>query len=144
MEGKEAPAHDYRPDPHHHAGDAHPAQRCQKDEQREGAPQLAALAYQIPQRPAGLPEGGVDHAVQGLFQVLLVAAAQGKVAAQPLQLGRLLGGGALGLLWGALVVFVVVWALRKFDILLTPETVEQSRLLRFFAEHSPLDWISGL
>ena len=54
------------------------------------------------------------------------------------------GGGALGLLWGALVVFVVVWALRKFDILLTPETVEQSRLLRFFAEHSPLDWISGL
>ena len=47
-------------------------------------------------------------------------------------------------LWGALVVFVVVWALRKFDILLTPETVEQSRLLRFFAEHSPLDWISGL
>ena len=49
------------------------------------------------------------------------------------------GGGALGLLWGALVVFVVVWALRKFDILLTPETVEQSRLLRFFAEHSPLD-----
>ena len=23
MEGKEAPAHDYRPDPHHHAGDAH-------------------------------------------------------------------------------------------------------------------------
>ena len=54
------------------------------------------------------------------------------------------GGGALGLLWGALVVFMVVWALRKFDILLTPETVEQSRLLRFFAEHSPLDWISGL
>ena len=34
--------------------------------------------------------------------------------------------------------------IRKFDILLTPETVEQSRLLRFFAEHSPLDWISGL
>ena len=75
---------------------AHPAQGGKKDEQREGAPQLAALAYQIPQRPAGLPEGGVDHAVQGLFQVLLVAAAQGKVAAQPFQLGRLLGGGALG------------------------------------------------
>ena len=51
---------------------------CIRD-RREGAPQLAALAYQIPQRPAGLPEGGVDHAVQGLFQFLLVAAAQGKV-----------------------------------------------------------------
>ena len=81
----------------HYARKAHPAQGGKKDEEREGAPQLAALAYQIPQRPAGLPEGGVDHAVQGLFQVLLVAAAQGKVAAQPLQLGSLFGGGALGL-----------------------------------------------
>ena len=79
-----------------YARKAHPAQGGKKDEQREGVPQLAALAYQIPQRPAGLPEGGVDHAVQGLFQGLLMAAAQGKVAAQPLQLRGLLGSGALG------------------------------------------------
>ena len=80
----------------HHAGDAHPAQRCQKDEQREGVPQLAALAHQIPHGPGELPELGLDHAVQRFFQVLLVAAAQRKVAAQALQLAALLFAGALG------------------------------------------------
>ena len=81
----------------HHAGDAHPAQRCQKDEQREGVPQLAALAHQIPHGPGELPELGLDHAVQRFFQVLLVAAAQRKIAAQAFQLGGLLSLGALGL-----------------------------------------------
>ena len=80
----------------HHAGDAHPAQRCQKDEQREGVPQLAALAHQIPHGPGELPELGLDHAVQRFFQILLVAAAQRKVAAQTLQLAALLFAGALG------------------------------------------------
>ena len=53
-------------------------------------------------------------------------------------------GGALGLVWGGLLVFAAVWVLRRLDLLITPGLVEQTTLLRFFAEHSPLDWLSGL
>ena len=81
-----------------HAGNAHPAQLAQKDERREGVCQLTALADKVAQRPAHLPEGGAGHIVQRLFQILLVAAAEGKVAAQALQLSRLLFAGAFGLL----------------------------------------------
>ena len=81
-----------------HAGNAHPAQLAQKDERREGVCQLTALADKVTQRPAHLPEGGAGHIVQRLFQILLVAAAEGKVAAQTLQLSRLLFAGAFGLL----------------------------------------------
>ena len=107
--------------------------------QESGASLLAALSQ------------SVAHSVA--YTLVYVVSFVLGLLSKPLQLvtklpvihgANAVGGGALGLLWGALVVFVVVWALRKFDILLTPETVEQSRLLRFFAEHSPLDWISGL
>ena len=79
-----------------HPGDAHPAQLRQKDERREGMDNAAAFADHIAQRPGRLPERRVDHAVQGLFQFLLVAAAQGKVAVQAGQLSSLLFAGALG------------------------------------------------
>lgn len=54
-----------------HAGDAHPAQLTQKDQRRQGVGQAAALADEIAQRPGTLPEGGVHHAVQRFFQILL-------------------------------------------------------------------------
>ena len=54
------------------------------------------------------------------------------------------GGGALGLVWGALLVFLAVWLLQRFDILLTPDMVEDSALLRFFATNSPLSLLTSL
>ena len=55
-----------------------------------------------------------------------------------------IGGGALGLVWGALVVFLVVWAMGRFGWLLTPEMVEKSYILRFFANNSPLSLLALL
>ena len=60
-----------------HSRDAVPAQLTQQDEKREGVPDLAALADNIPHGPGQLPEGRAGHLVQGLFQVLGMAAAQG-------------------------------------------------------------------
>lgn len=55
-----------------------------------------------------------------------------------------LGGGALGLLWGALLVFAAVWMLLRFDWVLTAEMVENSYLLYFFAHNSPLSLLTSL
>ena len=55
-----------------------------------------------------------------------------------------LGGGALGLLWGALLVFAAVWLLLRFDWVLTAEMVENSYLLYFFAHNSPLSLLTSL
>lgn len=55
-----------------------------------------------------------------------------------------LGGGALGLVRGALLVFLVVWAMQRFGWLITAEMVENSILLQFFAKNSPLSLITSL
>ena len=55
-----------------------------------------------------------------------------------------LGGAALGLVIGALLLFLAVWAMLRFDIFLTPELVEDTYLLRFFANNSPLSLIRSL
>ena len=55
-----------------------------------------------------------------------------------------LGGAALGLIWGALLVFVTVWVMLRFDWVLTEEMVEQSKLLYFFAHNSPVSLITSL
>ena len=54
------------------------------------------------------------------------------------------GGGALGLVWGALLVFLAVWLLQRFDVYITTEMVERSTLLRFFATNSPLSLLTSL
>ena len=54
------------------------------------------------------------------------------------------GGGALGLVWGALLVFLAVWLLQRFDVYITAEMVEKSTLLRFFATNSPLSLLTSL
>ena len=48
------------------------------------------------------------------------------------------GGGAVGLIKGALIVFIAVWLLR--DSYIHQEPVEQSRLLNFFSTVSPLSF----
>lgn len=53
-------------------------------------------------------------------------------------------GGLLGLIEGALFVFVVVWAMQKMGWLITPELIADTTLLKFFVEYTPLDWIASL
>ena len=53
-------------------------------------------------------------------------------------------GGALGMVKGALLLFFAVWLLRRFQILVTPELIGQTYILRFFAEHSPMELITSL
>ncbi len=48
------------------------------------------------------------------------------------------GGGAAGLVKGALIVFIAVWLLR--DSYIPQEAVEQTRLLKFFCTVSPLSF----
>ena len=55
-----------------------------------------------------------------------------------------LGGGALGLVWGVLLVFAAVWLMLRFDWVLTAEMVDNSRLLYFFAHSSPLQLLTSL
>ena len=55
-----------------------------------------------------------------------------------------IGGGALGLVGGTLVVFLIVWAMGRFGWLLTDEMVEKSYILRFFADNSPLSLLALL
>ena len=55
-----------------------------------------------------------------------------------------IGGGALGLVWGVLLVFLAVWLMQRFDWVLTEEMVEHSRLLHFFATNSPLSLLTSL
>lgn len=55
-----------------------------------------------------------------------------------------LGGGALGLIWSALLVFLAVWLMQRFDLYLTEEMISRSFLLRFFAQNSPLSLITSL
>lgn len=53
-------------------------------------------------------------------------------------------GGALGLVKGALLLFFAVWLLRRLQIFITPELIGQTYILRFFAEHSPMELITSL
>ena len=55
-----------------------------------------------------------------------------------------LGGAALGLVCGGLTLFVVVWAMQRFGWLITPELVEKTPLLKFFATHTPLGLLATL
>lgn len=53
-------------------------------------------------------------------------------------------GGALGLIKGALVLFFAVWALQRLRLLVTPELVESTILLKFFAQNSPMSLLAKL
>ena len=53
-----------------------------------------------------------------------------------------IGGGALGLVWGTLLVFLAVWVMGHFGWLITQEMVDQSYILRFFANNTPLSLLA--
>ena len=53
-------------------------------------------------------------------------------------------GGALGLVKGALLLFFAVWLLRRLQLWITPELISQTYILRFFADHSPMELITSL
>ena len=55
-----------------------------------------------------------------------------------------LGGGALGLGWGALLLFVAVWAMQRFGWGITDELIEQTWLLKFFARNTPLGLLASM
>ena len=55
-----------------------------------------------------------------------------------------LGGGLLGLVKGLLLVFFAVWVLRKLQLLITPQLLEESMFLPFFVNNSPLSLLTGL
>ena len=56
----------------------------------------------------------------------------------------LLLGGVLGLVKTALLLFLAVWVLQKLQLLVTPELVSKTVLLKFFAQNSPIDLIAKL
>ena len=53
-------------------------------------------------------------------------------------------GGVLGLVKTALLLFLAVWVLQKLQLLVTPELVNKTVLLKFFAQNSPIDLIAKL
>ena len=53
-------------------------------------------------------------------------------------------GGVLGLVKCALLLFLAVWVLQKLQLLVTPELVSKTVLLKFFAQNSPIDLIAKL
>ncbi len=55
-----------------------------------------------------------------------------------------LGGAALGLIEAALLLYVTVWAMRKIQIIITPQLIEESMLLRIFTDYSPISLITSL
>ena len=55
-----------------------------------------------------------------------------------------LGGAALGLVCGGLTLFVAVWAMQRFGWLLTPELIDSTTLLKFFATYTPLGLLAAL
>lgn len=61
-----------------------------------------------------------------------------------LHLLDLLGGGVLGLGVAALLLYFAVWLLLRLQLVLTEDMMAQSALLRFFVDHSPMDWFTSL
>ena len=55
-----------------------------------------------------------------------------------------LGGGVLGLVEGALVLFLAVWVTRKLGVSFETELFEGAHILRIFTTHTPLSVLSFL
>ena len=55
-----------------------------------------------------------------------------------------LAGAAVGLVEGALAVFLAVWLLRRFGVSFETPAVEGTYLLSFFAKHTPLSALASV
>ena len=78
-------------------------------------------------------------ALTGLRCVVELFAAQGDLVSA--RLSDALAGIALA---AAMLVFVAVWLLQRLQLVITQDMVSQSSILRFFVDHSPMDWITSL
>lgn len=75
----------------------------------------------------------------------LVLKAMDLVARLPgLNLVNSLGGGAVGLVQGVLVLFLAVWVLRRLGVSFETGTFEEAHLLKFFTVNTPLSVLSFL
>lgn len=61
-----------------------------------------------------------------------------------LHLANSLGGGAVGLIQGALVLFLAVWVLRRLGVSFETGTLAGTHLLKFFTANTPLGVLSFL
>jgi hypothetical protein len=61
-----------------------------------------------------------------------------------LHLLNVLGGGLIGLIHGALVLFFAVWVLRRFGISFESELLSGTRILHIFTTYTPLSVLSFL
>lgn len=75
---------------------------------------------------------------------LLVGAMDLVMKLPGLHLANAVGGAAVGLIEGVLAVFLAVWVLRRFGVSFDTAPVAETRLLRFFAENTPLSILSFL
>ena len=84
--------------------------------------------------------------VLGLWLLLhVLAAAMDLLAKLPgLSFLNALGGAALGLVKGALVLFLAIWAARRLGVSFETEEVARTYILQFFATHTPLSVLSLL
>ena len=55
-----------------------------------------------------------------------------------------LGGGLLGLIEGALLLFLAVWVLRRLGVSFETETLAEAHILRIFTTNTPLSVLSFL
>ena len=84
----------------------------------------------------------VDHNIVG--DAVLVGA-MGLVLKLPLLRGlNALGGGAVGLLEGALLLFLAVWVLRRMGVSFETEALAEAHILRIFTANTPLGVLSHL
>lgn len=80
-----------------------------------------------------------------LIVLKLVSNVLGLLTAVPgLHLMNALGGGALGLLQGYLILCAVIWAAQFFGNGISEQVVEQTVLFRFFVALNPIEWVSGV
>ena len=61
-----------------------------------------------------------------------------------LHLVNSLGGAVIGLIEGALVLFLAIWVLRRFGVSFETPAVEWTYLLSFFAKHTPLSALASV
>ena len=79
-----------------------------------------------------------------LLKLLMIRAMALVLQLPGLHLVNSLGGAVIGLIEGALVLFLAIWVLRRFGVSFETDTVSATHILRFFATHTPLSALSLL
>lgn len=80
-----------------------------------------------------------------LLLMKVLVGAMGLVLKLPLLRGlNALGGGAVGLLEGALLLFLAVWILRRMGVSFETEALAEAHILRIFTANTPLGVLSHL